>query len=111
VKPSVLAEVEGDTQGGNADSSIGDEVMVESIVSDMPRVKLAELTLADPTFATARALADRQSEGYYLEEGLVFRRRLDEWKPIMDSCLCPNTTDSSVWNCCMKISVIKVGTK
>ena len=34
-----------------------------SIVCDTPRVKLAELTLEDPTLATARALADKMSEG------------------------------------------------
>ena len=46
---------------------------------DTPRVKLSELTLEDPTLATPRALAEKVSEGYHWEVGLVFHSRLDEW--------------------------------
>ena len=66
------------SEGGSADSE-GETVTVKSIVGDTPRVQLAELTLCDPTLATARTLADKLSEGYHWEEGLLFRSRLDEW--------------------------------
>ena len=77
-EPSVLEEAGGDLKGDSADSE-GEQVTVASIVSNTPRVQLAEFTLADPTLARARALADKKSEGYEWEEGLVFRSRLDEW--------------------------------
>ena len=51
--PSVEAEAERDMQGGRAYSSMIDDTTVELIVSDTPRVKLADLTLEDPTLATA----------------------------------------------------------
>ena len=51
---------------------------VESIVMNTSRVSLSEFTSIDPTLATARALADKSSEGYQWEEGLVFRCRLDQ---------------------------------
>ena len=41
-----------------------DTITVESIISDTPRVKLAQLIVADPTLNTARLLADKQAEGY-----------------------------------------------
>ena len=49
-----------------------DTVTVESIVSDVPRVKLLELTKTDPTLAIARALADKEAEGYHWENSLLF---------------------------------------
>ena len=52
--------------------------MLENIISEVPRTKLAEATETDPTLATARSLADSQSEGYYWQEGLLFRTRLDK---------------------------------
>ena len=53
------------------------ELNVESMTSDEPRTTMAEATLTDTTLSTARALAGKQSEGYYWVEGLVFRTRLD----------------------------------
>ena len=80
---------EGDTQGGSADTAVEDSVTIDSIVSDMPIVKLAQLTRADPTLATARALADSESEGYHWKNELLFRSRLDEWGTNYDQLCVP----------------------
>ena len=77
--PSVSEEAEGDAQGGSADTGEIDTITIDSIISDTPRTKLAQLTVTDPTLKTARALADKQAEGYHWEESLLFRSRLDEW--------------------------------
>ena len=66
-------------QGGSADTGVEESVTVKTIISDMPRVKLAQLTKDDPTLAVARNLADTQSEGYHWKEGFLFRSRLNEW--------------------------------
>ena len=56
----------------------------------MPRVKLAQLTKADPTLETARALADRESEGYHWKDDLLFITfRLDEWGENYDQLCFP----------------------
>ena len=86
---SVDVAAEGDTQGGSADTAVEDSVTIDSIVSDMPRVKLAQLTRADPTLATARALADSESEGYHWKNELLFRSRLDEWGTNYDQLCVP----------------------
>ena len=66
-----------------------DTVTVESIVSDVPRVKLSELTKTDTTLAIARALADKEAEGYHWENSLLFRSRLDEWGTNYDQLCLP----------------------
>ena len=75
----VLEEAVCDQEDGSADrGEVHDqELDVENIISDMPRVKLAEATKRDNTLNTARSLADIQSEGYYWQEGMLFRTRLD----------------------------------
>ena len=50
---------------------------VQNITSDVPKVKLAEATTHDQTLNTAKSLTDSQSEGYYWQERLHFRTRLD----------------------------------
>ena len=74
-KDGTLVEVEvaGDGEGGSADSDGKSELSLQFISSDEPRNKLAEATQTNTTLTTARALADKQSEGYYWVEGLVFR--------------------------------------
>ena len=74
---SVDVEEAGDREGGSGDSEVKGELSVESISSEEPRHKLAEATQADTTLATAKALADKEQEGYYWADGLVFRTRLD----------------------------------
>ena len=74
---SVDVEEAGDREEGSGDSEVEGELSVESISSEEPRHKLAEATQADTTLATARALADKEQEGYYWADGLVFRTRLD----------------------------------
>ena len=90
---SVSGEEYGVLKGGNAESEgeevkgtkypqpkeTGEEVTVESIVMNTLRVNLSEFTLIDPTLITARALADKSSEGYQWEEELVFRCIPDQW--------------------------------
>ena len=63
-EPLVDVAAEGDIQGGSADIGVEESVTVDLIVSDIPRVKLAQLTKEDPTLAVARTLADTLSEGY-----------------------------------------------
>ena len=90
-KSSVDVAAEGEMQGGSADTGIEDSVTINTIVTDMPRVKLAQLTKADPTLETARALADRESEGYHWKvTTLLFRNRLDEWGENYDQLCVPN---------------------
>ena len=84
------AAEEGDMQGGSADTGVEESVTVETIVSDMPRVKLAQLKKDDPTQAVGRNLADIQSEGYHWKEGLLFRSRLDEWGVNYDQLCLPS---------------------
>ena len=50
---SVEVEAEGVTHEGSADIGMDKAVTVQSIVADVPRVKLAELTKADPTLDIA----------------------------------------------------------
>ena len=76
--PSVEVEAKRDAQGVSADIWEVDTITVDSIVSDTPRVKLAQLIVADPTLNTARLLADKQAEGYHWEDSLLFRSTLDE---------------------------------
>ena len=83
------AAEEGDMQGGSADTGVEESVTVETIVSDMPRVKLAQLTKDDPTLAVGRNLEDTQSEGYHRKEGLLFRNSLDEWGANYDQLCLP----------------------
>ena len=50
---SVDVEADGVAQEGSANIGLEDTVTVESIVSEVPWVKLSELTKADPTLAIA----------------------------------------------------------
>ena len=86
---SVDVAAEGDTQRGSADAGVEDSVTIDSIVSNMPRVKLEQLTRADPTLAMSRALADSESEGYHWKNELLYRSRLDEWGTNYDQLCVP----------------------
>ena len=98
---SVDVEADSDMQGGSADTGVVDTITVDSIVSDMPRVKLSELTKADPTLARARALADKEAEGYNWENDLLFRSRLDEWGiNYKQLCLPKEHRDKCLVLCC-----------
>ena len=68
---SVDVAEEGGMQGGSADIGVEQSVTVESIVSDAPGVRIAQLTKEDPTLAVARTLADTITEGYHWKERLV----------------------------------------
>ena len=83
------AAEEGDIQGGSADTGVKESVTVETIISDMPMVKLAQLTKDDPTLAVARNLADTQSKRCHWKEGLLFRSWLDEWGVNYDQLCIP----------------------
>ena len=74
VTSSVLEEeVDKQKRGGR----VGPELMLQNITSQMPRTPLAQATADDPTLTTARSLANSLSEGYYWQEHLLFRTRLD----------------------------------
>ena len=78
VVSSVLEEAGGDQVDGSSKGEVHDqELEVQNIVSDVPRTKLAEATKGNYTLNMAKALADTQSEGYYWQECLLFRTRLD----------------------------------
>ena len=77
VVSSGLAEEVVVEKDGSADKGENQELMLRSITSELPRDKLAEATEKDHTLASARSLADSLSEGYYWQQGLVFRTRLD----------------------------------
>ena len=77
VVSSDLAEVAVVGKEGSAGEGKDQELMLRNITSELPRDKLAEATEKDPTLASARSLAKSQSEGYYLQQGLTFRTRLD----------------------------------
>ena len=102
---SVEVEVEGEMQEGSADIGMEETVTVQSIVSDVPRVKLAELTKADPTLAIARSLADKEAERYHWEGDLLFRSRLDEWGSNYEQLCLPKSDREK----CLNLSHEKFG--
>ena len=63
--------------GGSADSGVPGDLDVQTITANESSIKLSKATKTDDTLATARLLADSQSEGYHWQDGLVFRTRLD----------------------------------
>ena len=78
VVASVLGEVYGKQAGGSAEAGVGQDLLVQTIMSQTPTSQLAQATEADPTLTTARALANTLSDGYYWQEHLLFRTRLDK---------------------------------
>ena len=54
-----------------------DDVTVDQIMDKAPRAKIREYTAQDPTLAFIRSLADKDSEGYEWNDGIIFRHRLD----------------------------------
>ena len=76
-KSSGESEVAGDQEEGSADIGVDGELSVESISSKVPTSLLVEATKSDDTLATARSLADSQSQGYFWKNDLVFRTRLN----------------------------------
>ena len=77
VQPSVLVKEGGDQVGGSAVGEGEQGVSLEGITQEDLRPKLAQVTEADPTFATARSLAKSKLEGYHYLDRIVFRTRLD----------------------------------
>ena len=78
VVASVLGEVDCKQAGGSTEAGVGQDLLVQTIMSQTPTSQLAQATEADPTLTTARALANTLSEGYYWQEHLLFRTRLDK---------------------------------
>ena len=78
VEASDLEEGKDKKEDGSAEESVGEELMLQSIIPDTPTTKIAEATIADHMLATARSLADSLTEGYYWQEQLLFITRLDE---------------------------------
>ena len=78
-EPSVAVEEVGERVEGSADSEEDKGVSIEGITHDIPRTKLAQAMLEDPSLETARALATANKEGYHYSEGILFRTRLDSF--------------------------------
>ena len=76
-KSSGDGEVAGDQEEGSTDNGVDGELSVESISSKVPTSLLVDATKSDDTLATARSLADSQSQGYFWKDDLVFRTRLN----------------------------------
>ena len=79
VQPSVSVAADGDQGDGSAEGEGEQGVLLEGITTEVPRPKLAQATEIDPTLATARSLAQSNSEGYHYQEGIVFHTRLDKF--------------------------------
>ena len=93
---SVVAEGDGVKEGGSTDSEIEEELSVESISSTEPRHKLAEATLADTMFATARTLADNNRKGTTGQTDWSFAPDLRGWGTTWNNCVCLHCTETSV---------------
>ena len=78
VVASVLGEVDGKQAGGSAGAGIGQDLLVQTIMSQTPTSQLAQATEADLILTNATALANTLSERYYWQEHLLFRTRLDK---------------------------------
>ena len=94
---SVVAEAEED---GRADSGNDGKLRVQNITSDEPRLKLAQATNNEDSLATARSLADSQSEGYHWQDGLVFQTRLNKLGDNMEELCLPKPYRSK----CLRMS-------
>ena len=94
--PSVVEEAEGGEEEGSTEvegnrveevsSCEGDDtpdppmdVIISSIGDSPSRAKLVLATSQDTSLDIPKRLAQTQSEGYSVEEGLVLRSRLDDW--------------------------------
>ena len=87
-RPSVVAEAEGDLQGGSAEGEGDMGMLMDSMTQEEPRPMLVQAIEEDPSLATARALAKSQTEGYQVRDGIVFRTRLDKFGDARDQiCL------------------------
>jgi len=65
----LVVEAESAQKGGRVDGRLQGELTLENIMSNEPKLKLAEATKSDDFLATARFLADSQSEGYHWQDG------------------------------------------
>ena len=59
------------------EEKVTQELMLQSIIPNTSSTTLAKATIADHTLTTAKTLADAFKEGYYWQEKLAFRTRLD----------------------------------
>ena len=91
--PEVVSSDSGEAGGDQVDGSADkgkvhdQELEVQNIVSDVPRTKLAEATKGNDTLNTAEPLLT--PEGYYWQEGLLFRTRLDRLGDMREQLFLP----------------------
>ena len=85
--PSVLAE-ERESSRGSANGEGTQDVSVEGIASEIPRIQLAQATEEDKSLEHMRKLATLEKERYHYQDGILFRTRLDVYgQPKQQICL------------------------
>ena len=75
--PSVLAEEERESSRDSANGEGSQDVSVEGIASEIPRIQLAQATEEDTSIEHMRKLATLEKEGYHYLDGILFKTRLD----------------------------------
>ena len=93
-EPSVAVEVVGETVQGTADGEGNEGVSIEGITQNVPRPKLAQATLEDPSLETARTLATANKHGYHFSDGILFRTRLDQFGQAREQICLPQEYSS-----------------
>ena len=76
-QPSVLGEAAGEPLGGSTVQGEDQEISMEGIRNDIHKSQSVEKTLSDKTLEPMLKLAKMEKEGYHLENGILFRTRLD----------------------------------
>ena len=74
--------------------------MFRTSLLNNPGFKLGQATNNDDSLATARSLADSQSEGYHWQDGLVFRTRLNKLGDTIEQLCLPKPYRSK----CLRMS-------
>ena len=86
--PSVDVEVEGDTLGGSAEEEVQDTLSVERMKQSIPRTDLARATKEDKSLTQIYSLGENDKEGYHIQDGILFRTRLDVFgQPVEQICM------------------------
>ena len=76
-KNLVSEEEEGEPLGGSATEKGTSDLTIKGIRTDIPRTKQAAATKDDKSLEAVYNLGLQDREGYHVEEGLLFRTRID----------------------------------
>ena len=77
-KNLVSEEQEGEPLGGSATEKGTSDSTIEGIRTDIPRAKLAAATKDDKSLEAVYNLGLQDREGYHVEEGLLFKTRIEQ---------------------------------